>query len=68
MTSLRELDFFMCAGITLASLEGLFSTSVQGCLLKVRVDSLRLQWELHHMRERVLAQRGSRDTPALVFR
>jgi hypothetical protein len=56
----------------LASLERLFSTSMQGCLLKVYVT-------VHHdasfpaeactqMRQRVIAQRGSRDTPGLEIR
>jgi hypothetical protein len=71
-----------CSGITLASVERLFSTSIRGCLLKVRVarcpdlipGEVPHPWyiyqkhdrELAAMHERVCAQRGSRDTPVLV--
>jgi hypothetical protein len=37
LASLRYLSMCDCTGVTLASLEHLFSTSVQGCLLTVNV-------------------------------
>jgi hypothetical protein len=37
LASLRELVVYACGGITLAALEGLMSTAVQGCWLTVRV-------------------------------
>jgi hypothetical protein len=57
-----------CIGVTPASLDRLLSTSVQGCLLAVvasgRSDPLPKE-ACTQMRLRVVAQRGSRDTPVL---
>jgi hypothetical protein len=70
LASLRELSLFVCTGVTLASLERLISTSEQGCLLEVSacacLDSPPAE-TCSQMRQRVLAQRGSRDTPVLVY-
>jgi hypothetical protein len=57
-----------CSGVTLAPLERLFSTSVQGCLLLVHVTGRPNQHPAQACMEmcaRVLAKRGSRDTPEL---
>jgi hypothetical protein len=68
LTSLRKLELDWCTGITLTSLEHLFTTSVQGCLLQVNVHrcpDMASEKACSQMREHVLAQRGSRDTPML---
>jgi hypothetical protein len=60
----------LCNGVTIASLEQLLSTSVQGCLLKVYAgfcQDLAPKEACIQMRQRVVAQRGSRDTPVLVY-
>jgi hypothetical protein len=70
LASLRKLELKMCMGVAIASLERLFSTSVQGCLLTISVSEcpdLVPAKACSQMRERVLAQRGSRDTPMLSF-
>jgi hypothetical protein len=79
--NLRWLGLYSCSGITLASIERLFSTSVRGRLLKISVsccpdltpipshrwwsDYAEHKRELAAMHERVLAQRGRQDTPVL---
>jgi hypothetical protein len=69
LASLRVLGLYECRR-DFDGLEYLFSTSVQGCLLKVRVSRHwgyeRLAQECFEMRQRVLAKRGSRDTPVLA--
>jgi hypothetical protein len=58
-----------CRGVTIASLEGLMSTAVQGCWLKVRVEyceDLSSVEACSQMRQQVLSQRGARDTPGLT--
>jgi hypothetical protein len=73
LASLRELHLRNCTGVTLASFERLFSTSVQGCLLRVNMrhccrDLAPTEEACTQMRQRVVAQRGSRDTPVLVYK
>jgi hypothetical protein len=66
--SLRELMLLGCRGVTVASLECLFSTSVQGCLLCVDMTwyhNSQLEEACLEMRARVVAKQGSRDTPVL---
>jgi hypothetical protein len=68
LASLWFLGMILCTGVTLASLERLFSTAVQGCLLTVSVTTcqeLSPEAACTQMRQRVVAQRGSRDTPVL---
>jgi hypothetical protein len=68
LASLRELYLPLYTGVSVASMERLLSTSVQGCLLRITLsftdDSLPTE-DYGQMRERVVAQRGSRDTPVL---
>jgi hypothetical protein len=57
-----------CTGFTAASLEHLLSTSVQGCCLRISLEECKpeaTEEACADLRSRVLAQRGSRDTPAL---
>jgi hypothetical protein len=69
LSSLRELHLPPHTGVTLASLERLFSTAVQGCLLRITMCSMQFgsvpTEDYSLMRQRVVAQRGSRDTPVL---
>jgi hypothetical protein len=68
VASLRELVLRYCDGITVASVERLLSTSVQGCLLLVDVTATPAQLPAEaclEMRARVVAKQGSRDTPVL---
>jgi hypothetical protein len=69
LASLRWLHLDRCTGVTLAALEGLLSESVQGCLLEVYVHHCRDMAPAEacsQMRQRVVAERSSRDTPVLV--
>jgi hypothetical protein len=68
VATLTELNLNCCTGVTAAALEHLLSTSVQGCCLKIslrRCGAVLTQEACVYMHSRVLAQRGSRDTPAL---
>jgi hypothetical protein len=65
LASLRELNLVRCSGVTLETLERLFSTSVTGCMLKVTVSDSMPAEACRQMRQAVIAQRGSRDTPLL---
>jgi hypothetical protein len=84
VASLRELHLEHCDGVTLASLQQLYSasgfiaaslerllsTSVQGCCLRISLTGSGVamtQEACCDLRSRVLAQRGSRDTPALLY-
>jgi hypothetical protein len=68
LASLRELFLPLYTGLTVAALEGLMSTAVQGCLLRITVAFKHVSSPIEDyagMRQRVVAQRGSRDTPVL---
>jgi hypothetical protein len=68
LASLRELRLHYCTGLTIDALERLLSTSVQGCLLTIDVcgcQGLAPAEACTQMRQSVVAQRGSRDTPVL---
>jgi hypothetical protein len=69
--SLRELGIHFCPQLTLDALQQLFSASVQGCLLRVSVSACvnvcASADGSTQMRQAVVAQRGSRDTPRLTY-
>jgi hypothetical protein len=68
LASLRELGLHRCAGVTPASLERLLSTAVQGCELVLGIGQCGDhvgQEACADIRSRVLAQRGSKETPML---
>jgi hypothetical protein len=68
LASLRDLSLHQCTGVTAAALERLLSTSVQGCCLNISVSGYNpdaAQKACARLHSRVLAKRGSRDTPAL---
>jgi hypothetical protein len=68
VVSLKQLRLRWCTGVTIATVERLLDTAVQGCWLKVILWCCQPQMmkeAASQLHSKVLAQRGSRDTPVL---